>query len=195
MLRFYAGETIALDFTHSDYPKAEWTAEIVLRTSTTTATYEATADPDAEQFELTISATDSASIAVGEKQVIYKYTNIADTNVISIIPGPRIYFRPSPTASGDQRTQPEIDLEALDAAIRAKITNGAVESYSIDTTVGKRNLQNMSLADLRLHRRFVAGQVDKERTKAGLPRTSGNQWKKVRSNLGNQAPVPRRSNY
>ena len=44
----------------------------------------------------------------------------------------------------DGRTQTEQDLEAVNAAIRAVISGGAVQEY----TIGNRHLRKMSMADL-----------------------------------------------
>jgi hypothetical protein len=64
-----------------------------------------------------------------------------------------------------------------------RVAGGAVEEYEIHTTVGQRSVKNMTLEDLRTHRRWVIGQVDKERVAAGKRPLSNNRWKKVRSHL------------
>ena len=50
MTRFYRGSTIPLEFTHDDFPKADWTAKLVLKGATSSQTFDAVADPDEEKF-------------------------------------------------------------------------------------------------------------------------------------------------
>lgn len=49
------------------------------------------------------------------------------------------------------------DLDAIDAAIQAKIAGGAIQSYA----VGNRNVQHMRVDELLRLRKFVAEEVDK----------------------------------
>ena len=181
MTRFYRGSTIPLEFTHSYLSKANWTAKLVLKGATSSQTFDAVADPEEEKFTVSISAVDSAQIAVGVYQIHYRYEN--GDGEITFRSGCEVNFLPAPTEDGDQRSQAEKDLEAIDAAIRAKVAGGAVEEYEIHTTVGQRSVRNMSLEDLRVHRRWVIGQVDRERVAAGKRPLSNNRWKKVLSHL------------
>lgn len=190
MKRFYRGATIPLEFTHVDFPKADWTAKLVLKGDQTSQSFDAVADSTDEKFGVTISATDSAAIAVGSYQFHYRYENPAGE--VSFLAGCDAAFLPSPTESGDQRTQWEKDLVAIDDAIRNKIIGGAVEEYSIQTTVGQRSLTNMSLADLRTHRSWVLGKVDREREKMGKRPLSRDRHRRITSRLGNQTAVSRR---
>jgi hypothetical protein len=181
MRRFYRGSTIPLDFTHDEFPKADWTAQLVFKGAKSSKTFEAVADPEEEKFTVTISAGDSAGVAVGVYQIHYRYEN--GDGEVAFRSGCEVNFLPAPTESGDQRSQAEKDLEAIDDAIRAKVAGGAVEEYEIHTTVGQRSVKNMTLEDLRTHRRWVISQVDKERVAAGKKPLSNNRWKKVRSHL------------
>jgi hypothetical protein len=190
MIRLYRGATIPLEFTHKAFPKADWTAQLILKGVTSSQSFVAAADATYEKFTVTISASDSAAIAIGVYQIHYRYENVGGE--VSFLPGCNANFLPAPTESGDLRSQNELDLIAIDSAIRAKITGGAVEEYSIQTTVGQRSAKNMSLEDLRTHRRYVLAQVDRERVQAGKPALSNNRWKKISSHLGNQSPVSRR---
>ena len=191
MKRFYRAATAELEFTHDDFPKADYSAALILKGEQTTSTFAAVADADEEKFTVTLTPAETAELAVGSYQAHFKYTATADA-AVSFVPGCEVYFLPSPEEIGDQRTQAEKDLEAVEAAIRAKIEGGAVEAYTIETTVGKRNLTNMSLEDLRKHRRFIVSLVDRERVKAGKKPLSNNRWRKLKSHLGNQSPVSRR---
>jgi hypothetical protein len=190
MRRFYRGATIPLEFTHVDFPKSDWTAKLILKGTQNTISFDATPDSERESFLVTISATDSAAIAVGSYQIHYRYES--GDGEVSFLPGCEVEFIAAPTETGDHRSQWVRDLEAIDEAIRKKISGGAVEEYEIQTTVGQRSLKNMSLADLRDHRRWVLGRANEERVKAGKKPLGGNRWTQIKSSLGNQAPVRRR---
>ena len=154
------------------------------------SSFDASPDSNEEKFLVKISAVDSAAIETGIYRVSYRYENSAGD--VQIIAGKEVEFAPDPTIAGDQRGQFEKDLEAVDEAIRKKISGGAVEEYEIQTTVGQRSLKNMSLEDLRRHRRWVLGRVNAERKRAGLKQVGGDHWKQIKSSLGNQSAVPRR---
>jgi len=190
MTTFYRGSTIPLEFAHDDFPKADWTARLIIKGVATASEFDATADPDEEKFTVTLTTIESKAIPVGIHQIAYRYENVGGE--VSFVPGCEVSFLAAPNEAGDTRSQWEIDLEATDAAIRAKITGGAVEEYEIQTTVGQRSLKNMSLDDLRTHRRWVLGRVNQERRAAGKKPIGGNQWRRISSSLGNQSTVNRR---
>lgn len=190
MIRFYRGATINLSFTHPQFPKANWSARLILKGIAGANSFDASPDANEEKFLVRISADESADIETGVYRVSYRYENSAED--VQIIAGREIEIAPDPSLDGDQRGQFEKDLEAVDNAIRSKIEGGAVEEYEIQTTVGQRSLKNMSLDDLRKHRRWVLGRLNSERKRAGLKQIGGDRWRRIKSGLGNQSAVPRR---
>ena len=156
----------------------------------TTQSFDAESAEAGNGFQVRIEAGVSAKIAAGKYRIHYRYHNSAEE--VQFVEGAEVCFLAAPTESGDTRSQFELDLAALDNAIRAKIAGGAVEEYEIHTTVGRRSLKNLPLSELREHRRWVVKQVDRERVSLGKNPISQNRFKRITSNLGNQSTVPRR---
>lgn len=190
MRRFTQGTTIALSFTHPQFPKANWSAELVLKGVNSSSTFPASPDINEEKFLVKIAAADSAEFEVGTYTAAYRYQNSAGD--VQIVPGVEIAILPDPTKAGDHRSLFEKDLEAVENAIRQKIVGGAVDEYEVHTTVGQRRVKNMSLEELRLHRRWLVRQVNAERRAAGKKPYGNDKWRPIRSCLGNQAPIRRR---
>ena len=189
MNTFYSGATIKLDFTLSDFPSPDWTASLILKNATETKSFGAIAGASGAH-DVVISSTDSSNITPGIYSTHYRVENTGGE--VSFETGPEICILGDPSQAGDQRTQAEKDLEAVDNAIRKKIEGGAVEEYEIQTTVGRRRLKSMTLEDLRNHRKWVLRKLNAERVKMGKKPLGNNQWKKIRSHLGNQSHIRRR---
>lgn len=156
----------------------------------TSWTFVASPDLDEEKFLVKIAANQSAEITPGRYDVSYRYRNLAGD--VQIVRGVEVFFLPDPTKAEDQRSQFEKDLEAVEDAIRQKVVGGAVDEYEIHTTVGQRRVKNMTLEDLRAHRLWLIRQINGERRVAGKKVLGNDQWKRIRSCLGNQSPVRRR---
>lgn len=188
MKQFFVGATINLTFSFEDYSSAEWQAELVLKSQLGSKVFLASGGEDG-LFSLNLSALESSQIEPGIYGVVYRFKRGEE---VAFETGNEICFIPDPTSTADDRSQFEKDLEALDRAIREKISGGAVEEYSIQTTVGQRSLKNMTLQDLRDHRRWLVGRVNRERVKLGKPPVTGDRWRQITSRLGNQKTVRRR---
>lgn len=74
------------------------------------------------------------------------------------------------TSGYDGRSQSEIDLDAVRAAIRALVSGGAVAEY----TIGNRSVRKLGLADLRALESQLAIRVARERKAQKLANGLGN---------------------
>lgn len=89
-----------------------------------------------------VATAGSQSITVGSGQLTVKAS---------------LAYAGSPSAL-DNRTQTQKDLDAVDAAIRAIISGGAVSQYAI----GNRSLSRYSLSDLQVLRSRLLAEVKRE---------------------------------
>lgn len=142
----YAGDTVQWSETATpDYNSASWARTVALRHATDTDALNITGVAGAAGgWDFTITATQSAAMGVG---VVYwqdvvtfgalrKTLGTGTLRVQANIPGA--------TTTYDGRTQAQIDLDAVRAAMRARIAGGEVQEYSI----GNRSLKKMPMADL-----------------------------------------------
>jgi len=73
----------------------------------------------------------------------------------------------------DNRTQTQKDLDAVDAAIRAIVSGGAVSQY----TIGNRSLSRYSLSDLQVLRSRLLAEVKREQAASLVAQGLGNPRK------------------
>lgn len=96
--------------------------------------------------------------ANGAGQVTANGSFVLGTSLAAVIDGTSL------TTPLDLRSQTERDLDAVDQVIRDVITAGGMAQYS----VAGRQVQRMSLSDLRRQRALLRVQVSRERQAAGL---------------------------
>jgi hypothetical protein len=114
----------------------------------------AAADPNYSWQAIATNGANRITVGVGQVRVV---ANLATA-----------------TAGFDGRSQDEIDLDAVRAAIRARVSGGGVIEYSI----GSRRLRNETLSELRAMEQDLMAKVSKARRKQkiangeGDPRTS-----------------------
>jgi hypothetical protein len=82
---------------------------------------------------------------------------------------PNLYYTGTPAAV-DNRSQAQIDLDAVQAAIRAMVSGGAVAEYSI----GSRRLKKMALADLMQLESSLKAEVKREQAASLIANGLGN---------------------
>jgi hypothetical protein len=111
-------------------------------------TLDVTAVADGEGFKSTISIANSASLDAGQ---YYWQAYLVDvlptpTKRMTISDGQLqvLVDMKGASAGFDGRSQTELDLDAVQTAMRAIISGGAVQQYSI----GNRHLQKMTMPDL-----------------------------------------------
>jgi hypothetical protein len=78
----------------------------------------------------------------------------------------------SATAGFDPRTQDEIDLAAVEAAIRARIAGGAVAEYSI----GSRRLRNEGMTELRALAKEIKLRIRRARRRESINNGGGDPF-------------------
>lgn len=89
------------------------------------------------------------------------------TGSITLLPS--LAYTGSPAAF-DGRSQAQQDLDAVQAAIRARISGGAVDEY----TIGNRRLKRMELTDLLMLESRLKAEVARERSAEMIANGMGN---------------------
>ena len=112
------------------------------------------------------AATSYAWQAVAEALSGGALTTIG-TGSIQLLPS--LAYTGSPAAF-DGRTQAQRDLDAVQAAIRARISGGAVDEY----TIGNRRLKRMELTDLLMLESRLKAEVARERSAEMIANGMGN---------------------
>lgn len=125
---------------------ANWTLTTYLRSATAGAGLTVVATAYGNGWQSTISAATSAGLAAGEWTWGAKATKAAEaltigTGSLTILPA--LSYAGAPGAL-DGRSQARQDLDAVQSAIRAIISGGAVRRYMI----GGRQLEKFSLDEL-----------------------------------------------
>lgn len=128
-----------------DYPSASWTRTVALRHATDADAVNVVGVANAAGgWDFTIPASQSKALGVG---AIYWHDLVTSGGERFTLGTGTIQVKPNIAGTGttfDGRLQSEIDLEAVKAEIRARVTGGSVQEYSI----GNRSLKKMPLPDL-----------------------------------------------
>lgn len=149
---FRAGDTVAwrddatTDSLGNAVSSGAWSLAYYLRNATAGAGLTVASTSYGSGWETTISATSSAALAAGSWYWAARATSGA--NALTIGSGrltilAALNYSGSPAAF-DGRSQARQDLDAVQSAIRALISGGAVKRY----TIGSRQLERFSLAEL-----------------------------------------------
>lgn len=142
-----------------DYSSPSWTRTVSLRHRTSSVVANIVGVASGGGWEFTLSATLSATLGTGTLFVQDFVTKAAERFTLST---GTIECLPSATAAAgafDGRSQAEVDLDNVKAAIRAKIAGGDVQEYSI----GGRSLKKMLMADLIALENKLKADVQSER--------------------------------
>lgn len=159
----HAGNKLDFSFSLSGYPASGgWAATVHLRCGSekqtvalgntddthtgsvppgTTATWK----PGLYDLSVTVANDDDRQVAYQSRLAV-----LADPAAETLVP-----------------TALEAELALVDAAITAVLDGKGVQAYSIQTQAGQRNIQRMSLEDLRDHRLHVQRRIDGERAEMG----------------------------
>jgi hypothetical protein len=168
-----AGDTLEFDFAFADYPAPTWVATVHLRCGSSKFTKVLGASGSSHTgsilpaitaayppglYDLTVTVTSGTERAVAKESALA--------------------IKPDPAAASIAATALEAELAAVNAAITAVLAGEGVASYTIQTQAGSRQIQRMSLADLRDHRRYLEGKIDSERKELGL-KPKNSRWKRI----------------
>lgn len=142
----YAGDTVQWsELATPLYSSPTWTRTVSLRHATDADALNVVGVPDGVGgWDFTITATQSAALGAGTVYWQDYATNGATRNTLGNgTIGVKANLAAA-TGTFDGRTQAQIDLDAVRAAMRAIVTGGATQQYSI----GNRSLTKMSMPDL-----------------------------------------------
>jgi len=169
-----AGDSLAFDFSLPEFPASDgWAGTVHLRSGSTKATVTLAASGD--RHAATVPPAITASWLPG----IYELAvTVARDSERSVAYESRLIVRPDPAAACVAKTALESELAAVDAAIAAVLAGEGVQSYTIQTVAGSRQIQRMSLEDLRDHRRYLEGKIDVERAAMGQ-RPRNQRWRRI----------------
>ena len=140
----------------------DWTLEYFLRTNTASEGHIATGTQyqNSTGWQFTISATDSAGFAAGNWFWVaraFKSSDVFEIGSGELVVKQSLQYTGTPAAI-DNRTQTEIDLDAVTAAIRAIIADKAAK-YSI----GGRSFERINLPELRAREAELKARVFSEK--------------------------------
>ena len=140
----------------------DWTLEYYLRTNTASEGHTATGTQyqNSTGWQFTISATDSAGFAAGNWFWVaraFKSSDVFEIGSGELEVKQSLQYSGTPSAI-DNRTQTEIDLDAVTAAIRAIIADKAAK-YSI----GGRSFERINLPELRAREAELKARVFSEK--------------------------------
>ena len=140
----------------------DWTLEYFLRTNTASEGHIATGTQyqNSTGWQFTISATDSAGFDAGNwfwSARAFKSGKVFEIGSGELVVKQSLQYTGTPAAI-DNRTQTEIDLDAVTAAIRAIIADKASE-YSI----GNRRFKRIDLPELRAREAELKARVFSEK--------------------------------
>jgi hypothetical protein len=123
-------------------------------------------------WELTISATTSAAFDSGHwywQAIATKGSEKVTLGAGQLQVFDALSYTGNPGAF-DGRTQAHQDLDAVDAAIRAIVSGGVVQEY----TIGNRRLKKYDLAELQVLRSRLIAEVKREQAAASIAQGLGN---------------------
>ena len=140
----------------------DWTLEYFLRTNTASEGHIATGTQysNSTGWQFTISATDSAGFDAGNwfwSARAFKSGKVFEIGSGELVVKQSLQYTGTPSAI-DNRTQTEIDLDAVTAAIRAIIADKAAK-YSI----GGRSFERINLPELRAREAELKARVFSEK--------------------------------
>lgn len=149
----YVGDTVqwrddpGRDYFGNAVTSADWTLTYYLRFNRAGEGLTVVGTSYGSGWQFTISAATSATLTAGDaghwqaRATKGSESYTFGSGNINVLAG--LNYSGTPGAY-DGRTQTEQDLDAVNAAIRAMISGGAVQEY----TIGNRQLRKMSMADL-----------------------------------------------
>jgi hypothetical protein len=168
-----AGDTLDFSFSFPDYPAPTWTATVHLRCGS--SRFSKTLTASGSSYVGTVLPAVTGTYPPGLYDLTVTVTNGTDRAVAL---ESQLAVKPDPASASIAPTALEAELAAVDAAISAVLAGEGVQAYTVQTQAGSRQIQRMSLADLREHRRYLEGKIDAERVASGL-KPKNQKWKRI----------------
>jgi hypothetical protein len=163
-----AGDTItwrddaAADALGNLITSGAWTLIYYLRTNAASAGATVTGTAYGYGWESTLSASTTAGFAAGTwywQGIATRSTEKHTLGAGQLIVLPALSYSGTPGAL-DGRSQSQQDLDAVQAAMRALLTGGAVKAYQI----GNRQLTKFTIAELREWESILLARINREKT-------------------------------
>ena len=171
----FAGETADFSFDFSAYPADQgWSGEVFLTCASTRYSIALVANGSA--MTATADAETTAAWAAGVYDLHVRVTHSDGRSRIAH--QDRLAIKPDPSSATPSLSAYEIQLRKVDEAISAIVGGQGVQSYSITTAAGSRQIQRMSLAELRTHREWLLSKIDEDRA-AMCERPRNQRWKTI----------------
>ena len=170
--RIRAGVTAAASISLPSYASADgWAVSILLQGAAAQSV--SMSDSGGGEWSATFVAATTASWAAGSYRAYVQAVKSAEKFIVA-----EGAFLILPVVTGAKVNSTwETQLAAIDAAIAAVVNGNGVKSYQIDTIAGKRQLERMTLAELREHRNWVERKLNAELETQGLkPKTA---WRPI----------------
>lgn len=168
------GERIAWTRTFRDFPASLYTCEYRFRGLLGSgAGLDIAATADGDDYDVVISATNSATLSVTKYGWQAWLTEIADSNnkfrvadgLIDVLAG----FVHGTTTAIDSRTPAKIMLDTIDAALLAFATSDILE-YEMSTPAGNKRVKRSDKMQLTAERKYWATVVAQEAWRARVRR-------------------------
>ena len=143
---FFAGDTVKWsEPALPNYTSADWTRTVSLRHGTDADVLNIVGvAATGGGWDFTITATQSATLGTG---TVFVQDAVSKDGERFTVANGTVMVRANmaaTTGAFDGRSQAQIDLDALRAEMRARITGGSVAEY----TIGNRSLKKMPMTDL-----------------------------------------------
>jgi len=138
----------------------DWTLKVYLRTNVAAEGATLTGAAYGDGWEFTLPASTSAGFDAGTwywSKVATQGSEVVTLETGTVVVLASMVYTGTPTAN-DGRSQAEIDLASVQAAIRALVTRGA-KSYSI----GNRSFTGHDLSELMQREAMLKAEVNRER--------------------------------
>jgi|DEB0MinimDraft_6_1074348.scaffolds.fasta_scaffold05410_2 hypothetical protein len=172
----YAGDSFDWELSLPDYlPSDGWSATLALSPEEGSATPLIVGVADGDVWTFSATGAGTSSYDLGGYRWAVKVSKGSD--LITAATGRIKVFSDSYTTPA-QITQLQTDIAAVDAAIRAAVTDKeGVLKYSFSTTVGTREVEFRRLPELHAHRAWLKRQLDQTKGHLGYGRQGG--WKQI----------------
>jgi len=151
---------------------SEYTLTYWLRTNTSGEGVSAVATAYGSGWETTLSAATTAGFDAGHwfwQAIASKTGSVITLGAGQLDVVAALSYAGAPGAF-DGRTQAHKDLDAVDAAIRALVSGGVVQEY----TIGNRRLKKYDLAELQVLRSRLIAEVKREQAASSVAQGLGN---------------------
>jgi len=155
-----------------DILPAQWTLKYYFRKASGVAADVITVTGLADGDEWTFSKLFASSLTIGTYYYAVKAINIATPTIIKTMEQGQVKMVASilDAAAFEGRSQARQDLEAVQATMRAIISGGAVQEY----TVGSRSLRKMKMEELIMLESKLKFEVVKEEKSESMKQGLGN---------------------